>query len=82
MHMLASQEPIPNVSAEQLVARIPAAAALDLLEWAPSQDLVSYVNQVLSKEIRIEAVLNPDPSIRITDDHPYNEYYLLRRRAH
>jgi len=80
--MLASEEPIPNVSTEQLTMRIPAAAAFDLLEWAPGQDLVSYVNEVLSKEIPIESALNPDPNIRITDDHPYNEYYLLRRRAH
>ena len=82
VHMLASQEPIPNVSAEQVAARMPAAVALDLLEWAPSQDLASYLNEVLSKEIRIEAVLNPDPGVRVTDDHPYNEYYFLRRHAH
>ena len=82
VHMLASEEPIPNVSAEQLTMRVPAAAAFDLLEWAPGQDLVSYVNEVLSKEIPIESALNPDPNIRITDDHPYNEYYLLRRRTH
>jgi hypothetical protein len=80
--MLASREPIPNLSATQASARIPAAAALDLLEWAPSQDLVSYLNEVLSKEFRIEAALNPDSGIRITDDHPYNEYYFLRRHKH
>jgi spermidine synthase len=82
VHMLASQEPIPNVSASQASARIPAAAALDLLEWAPSQDLASYLNEVLSKEFQIEAALNPDSGIRITDDHPYNEYYFLRRHKH
>ncbi len=82
VHMLASREPIPNVSASQASARIPAAAALDLLEWAPSQDLASYLNEVLSKEFRIEAVLNPDSNIRISDDHPYNEYYFLRRHKH
>jgi spermidine synthase len=82
VHMLASQEPIPNVSAEEIAARMPAAAALDLVEWTPLRDLASYVNEVISKEIRIESALNADPSIRITDDHPYNEYYFLRRHAH
>jgi len=79
VHMLASQEPIPNVSANQLASRMPAAAAIDLLEWGPSQDLVSYVNEVLSKEVRTETGSHPDARVRITDDHPYNEYYLLRR---
>lgn len=82
VHILASREPIPNVSASQASARIPPAAAIDLLEWAPSQDLVSYLNEVLSKEFRIEAALNPDAGIRITDDHPYNEYFFLRRHKH
>ena len=82
VHMLASREPIPNMSAIQATARIPAAAAIDLLEWAPSQDLTSYINEVLSKEFQIETVLNPDSGIRITDDRPYNEYYFLRRHKH
>jgi hypothetical protein len=80
--MLASREPIPNLSASQASARIPPAAALDLLEWAPSQDLPGYVNEVLLKEFRFEAALNPDAGLRITDDHPYNEYYFLRRHKH
>ena len=82
VHMLASREPIPNLSAIQASARIPAAAAIDLLEWAPSQDLASYINEVLSKEFQIETVLNPDSKIKITDDRPYNEYYFLRRHKH
>src|SRR5207247_8649552 len=81
-HNLASDEPIPNLTAEQLSTRMPAAAAIDLLEWAPSQDLASYVNEVLLREIQIERALNPDVRIRITDDRPYNEYFLLRRYFH
>jgi spermidine synthase len=82
VHVLASQEPIPNMSAKQIAARMPSAAAADLLEWTTSQDLAGYVNEVLSKEIETETALNPDPNIRITDDHPYNEYYFLRRYGH
>jgi hypothetical protein len=36
----------------------------------------------LSKEFQIETVLNPDSTIKITDDRPYNEYYFLRRHKH
>jgi len=81
--MLASSEQIPDLSAKQVAARMPAAAGKDLLEWASSQDLAGYLGQVLSKEIQIEGALNPNPHVRITDDHPYNEYFLLRRwRSH
>jgi len=79
VHMLASKEPIPNLSANQLASRMPAAAAIDLLEWDPSEVVADYVQQALSNEIPIESALNPDPRIRITDDHPYNEYFLIRR---
>jgi spermidine synthase len=82
VHVLASQQPISSVTAEQIAARMPPAAAQDLLEWTRSRNLVSYINEVMSNEIRIEPALNPDSSIRITDDHPYNEYYFLRRYAH
>jgi len=82
VHVLASQEPILNMTAEQIAAKMPAAAGLDLLEWTPSKDLASYVNELMSKEVRIGSLLNPDPSVRITDDHPYNEYYFLRHHVH
>src|SRR5262249_50118398 len=54
IHVLASQEPISFLSAEEIAARMPPASALDLLEWTPSPDLVSYVKELMSKEIRIE----------------------------
>jgi spermidine synthase len=79
IHMLASQEPIPNVSANQVASKMPAAAAMDVVEWDPSEVVAGYIQQALSNEIPIERILNPDSRIRITDDHPYNEYFLLRR---
>ncbi len=82
VHVLASQDPIPNVSSKQIAAQLPAAAASDLLEWTLSKDVGSYVNELMSKEVRVGSLLNADPSVRITDDHPYNEYYFLRHHAH
>jgi spermidine synthase len=79
VHMLASMEPISNLSAEKVAERMPAAAGKDLLEWTSSKNLPSYLDQVLLREIPVESALNPDPRVRITDDRPYNEYFLLRR---
>jgi spermidine synthase len=58
---------------------MPAAAATDLLEWSSSEDLPTYLNGVLAHHFANAGALNPDLSVRITDDRPYNEYFLLRR---
>jgi hypothetical protein len=34
---------------------------------------------VLSREMPIARMLNPDLRVQITDDQPFNEYYLLRQ---
>jgi predicted membrane-bound spermidine synthase len=79
VHLLASMDPIEIPTPEQLAARMPAGAKNDLLEWAPSGDLPAYLGLVVSQEIPIENILNPDPKIQITDDNPLNEYFLLRQ---
>jgi hypothetical protein len=77
--LLASAEPIEELSAEQLAARLPASAGNDLLEWSDSRDLTAYLRGIVAREIPAEKSLNPDPKIQITDDRPLNEYFLLRR---
>jgi spermidine synthase len=79
VHILCSREPIERLTAGELAARMPARAGSDLLEWAPTNDLAAYLGQALSFEMAIENDLHPDPKIRITDDRPCNEYFLLRR---
>jgi len=79
VHILCSMEPIERRTAGELAARLPARATTDLLEWAPTNDLAAYLGQALSFEMAIENDLHPNPKIRITDDRPYNEYFLLRR---
>jgi hypothetical protein len=58
---------------------MPAAAKKDLLEWSLSQDLPGYLGLVVVREIPLKSVLNTNLEIRITDGHPYNEYFLLRQ---
>lgn len=71
--------PIPALDARQLVARMPVAAQNDLLEWANTNDAVAYFSRVINHEYSIADILNPDPDVEVTDDQPYNEYFLLRR---
>lgn len=80
VHLLASMEPLQNITTEQVAAALPKAAIQDLMEWSDSPDPVTYLNQVLNTPVSTEALLNSDPSIRVTDDQPYNEYFFLRRR--
>ncbi len=79
MLILASAEPIPALTPLQDATRMPPKAAADLLEWSSSRNLPAYLAQVVLQEFAIDAALHPNPEVRITDDRPYNEYFLLRR---
>lgn len=78
-HLLASSEPIEQLDSNQLAMHMPEEAKKDLLEWNTSRDAAAYLGCVLTNEISAPQLLNPDPGIQITDDQPYNEYFLLRR---
>ncbi|MCH8209409.1 MAG: fused MFS/spermidine synthase [Nitrospinae bacterium] len=80
LHLLASKEPFETPTPDQMVSRLPERAKKDLMEWAKDKDIREYVNLTLKKEIPIHTFLNDgDPSIYISDDRPFNEYFLLRR---
>jgi spermidine synthase len=80
LHLLASENPITSIDPQKITARMPESAKKDLLEWYyPSQDVTPYINRILSNEVSIPSMLNPDLKIQITDDQPFNEYYLLRQ---
>jgi len=82
LHIIASEDPIQIPSPSEMLARIPAAAKADLLEWSRSKDIVPDMETVFSREVPVHDLLGPDPSIQITDDDPMNEYFLLRRHGH
>jgi spermidine synthase len=79
VHLLCSREPIPRRSAAELGARLPERARQDLLEWTGSGDAVGYLQQVVANEMGVDGSLDSNPKLRISDDRPYNEYFLLRR---
>jgi spermidine synthase len=79
VHFIASMEPLESLNADNMLERMPAAARADLSEWKPGADLRSEIAKVLGEELPLARALPAHPGIVITDDRPFNEYFLLRR---
>ncbi len=82
-HFLASERPLPERTAEDLLRRMPDDAVTDFTEWSRSQGRASAIlafNTLLRSEIPIETVIAESPAMpALSDDRPINEYYVLRR---
>lgn len=79
-HLLGSMEPIPDLHAGELQAHMPKGARGDLLEWtSPGRDAATYIGRVVTGEFSLGKYLSPNPHILVTDDQPFNEYFLLRQ---
>jgi hypothetical protein len=79
-HFLASPSLIDRVSPATLAARLPPAAARDLIEWGPAANATDQFAIVLMREHQIQDLIQGDPAAPLlTDDRPLNEYFLLRR---
>lgn len=79
-HFFASKNPINSISPEQFIQSLPKNAQLDLMEWNDfnDPDILSYATRILSGKKDIHQFLNPESDILVTDDRPFNEYFLLR----
>ena len=80
-HVMASNEPLPRLTPEELVARMPEAAVSDMREWidAPPAKFFEYM---LANEYVAESLLldhSRTATLAITDDLPVNEFYFMRR---
>jgi len=80
-HYTASTSPIHIPGADEFVSRMPAAARLDLVEWnsGDHRDVRTFMKDVLKRRVAVETLLVQDPEVVITDDRPFNEYYLMRQ---
>lgn len=78
IHFLASDRPLPEHSAAELFARLPPAAAHDLAEWGPAPTPEGSIAIVLERELVVPQLLGLAETQALTDDRPFNEYYLLR----
>jgi spermidine synthase len=78
-HYLASMNPIPMRSAEELVARMPADAVADMMEWGPASTPVEQFDLMLFNVSSPKLLIARSPNTpALQDDRPVNEYYLLR----
>jgi hypothetical protein len=71
-------EPIDSCTAAELAGRLSDRARADLLEWNPAGTPAKEFQTVLSQEIPLQRLLDPNILVRTTDDQPFNEYFLLR----
>jgi predicted membrane-bound spermidine synthase len=79
-HFLASMTPIPYLSASDLAGKLPSYAARDLMEWGPASNPQEQFGIVLSHELSLDALIHEAPNApALQDDHPVNEYFVLRR---
>jgi spermidine synthase/MFS family permease len=83
-HFLASEQPLPQRTAEDLQRKLPPDAAADLTEWDPpprgSPAVLQAFDTVLDNEVPIEKMIAASPTTpALRDDRPINEYYALRR---
>ncbi len=80
-HFLASNKPIRVPDADAMLAKMPDRARQDLMEWYPGGECRQILADILCREVKIADISGPDHVFAITDDRPYNEYFLLRRTA-
>ena len=79
---LASMRPIPTRTASELVARMPAAAVTDMMEWGPGATPEDQFQRMLSAEMNPAQLIDLSPlTPAMKDDRPINEYFLLRHLA-
>jgi len=78
-HYFASMSPIPERSAAEMVAVMPASAIADMMEWGPALTPAGQFGFMLSRRATAEALIARSPDTpALQDDRPVNEYYLLR----
>jgi predicted membrane-bound spermidine synthase len=78
-HFLASDRPLKTPSIDEAMSRMPASATRDLLEWLPGQQARELWQDMLKQEVDIRTLAPDHSRLAVTDDRPFNEYFLLRR---
>ena len=79
-HFLASTSPIPDRNAQQLLARMPAAAVADMMEWGPAKTPEDQLDLLLLRQVMPRSLIALSPHTpALQDDRPINEYNRLRK---
>jgi spermidine synthase len=77
-HFLASMQPLAEPTPEELAARMPAAAKRDLTEWGPQPTAEAMAALAVAGRTDTASIAGAAGPV-ITDDRPFNEYFLVRR---
>ena len=78
-HFFASMDPLPARSADEMLARMPASAIADMMEWGPKKTPRDELQMLLSTELTPEQIVQRAPGTpALRDDRPINEYCILR----
>jgi spermidine synthase len=81
-HYFASMTPVPDRTPGELLARMPASAVKDMMEWGPGSTPLDQLGRVLSQRTTLAALIALSPKTpALADDRPINEYFLLRSLA-
>jgi spermidine synthase len=82
-YMLASDAPITKPDPKEAAAEMPKTAQNDMLEWADREELphdsAAVLQQLYDRQLPLTKLMESDPSLKITDDKPINEYFLIRK---
>jgi len=71
--------PIGRLSAAQLAQKLPLDVIRDLKEWAPETNPEDQFAIMISHEQPVAALIQKNPNVpALEDDHPVNEYFMLR----
>ena len=71
--------PIPVRNPSEMVARMPASAVTDMMEWGPAATPEDQFQRVLSRQMTLDQLIDGAPNTpAMKDDRPINEYFLLR----
>jgi predicted membrane-bound spermidine synthase len=79
VHFLASKQPFETPTAEEMAQRMPEKAKMDLVEWASGVPANEIIQKIVTREFPLLSLLDSNEDLLISDDKPFNEYYLLRR---
>lgn len=70
--------PLKVPTADAFLVRLSQEAAADFVEWSEGKSAGGIYQELLLGEISMSEFLSPHMNDSITDDRPFNEYFLLR----
>jgi spermidine synthase len=79
VHLLVSDWPIPERTAQDLAGKLGANAATDFVEWGPEATTLDQFDILVNNEFSVDSIIAAWPTApALRDDRPTNEYFAVR----